>query len=168
MTHKGHWQCHRCSSQTEPRIPLKLGLETMTHVLKRRHNATTALWTLKSKHTLTLTPYGIGDHAAVYAVCTSFDTMRSVCFTPGLRRIELWDTHIQIPDDYSELCLFELIYFASEAVQKKIMKYNNKNSLFHIPPLAVCCTPHCISLHETCWNMINSWMSLSLLASLNQ
>lgn len=56
----------------------------------------------------------------------------------------------------------------SEAIQKIIMKYNNKNSLFHIPPLAVCCTPHCISLHETCWNMINSWMSLSLLASLNQ
>lgn len=84
MTHKGHWQCHRCSSQTDnkPRIPLKLGLETMTHVLKRRHNATTTLWTLKSKHTLTLTPYGIGDHAAVYMLYAPLLTQWDRCASP--------------------------------------------------------------------------------------
>lgn len=45
------------TSQTdsEPKIPLKLGLWRMTHVVERGHDATTAL--LKSKHTLTPAPY---------------------------------------------------------------------------------------------------------------
>ena len=44
----------------------------MTHVVERGHDATTAL--LKSKHSLTPAPHGIGDQAPVNEY-TSCDTM---------------------------------------------------------------------------------------------
>lgn len=80
-----------------PRIPLKLGLERVTHAVERGRDDSTALRVLKSKHTHTLVPYRI-DRAPVYGhECTSCDTMRSVCFHPEQWRIKLWDVFRNIP-----------------------------------------------------------------------
>lgn len=143
----------------------KLGLETVTHVVVEVGlDATTVLRDIKSKQTLTLAPYGPGDHAAEQAA--------------GRESTSLWHNGISVPSAQlsreqrrairtlrfprTALCLLSLL-------GDKTLKWGDANSIMKDNNKAdIDCRSHrCIVLCETCSYMINGWMSLSPSAALN-